>query len=150
MENPSFQSQYNKIVNAYYKNQLNPFDSCACFIGNMLNGNLRWGYGRKVTVPNKFEILKVVNDEFALSIALSCIRSEANSFYTLEEIFKLEENFLNITTNYTPVDDGITSYKYNEEDLFKAMVSTLEMLKEIHISKGEVVNNYSFTKRELV
>lgn len=39
METPTFKEQYNKIVNAYLKGELNPWDGCACFVGNLLNNN---------------------------------------------------------------------------------------------------------------
>lgn len=83
--------------------------------------------------------------------------------YSLEEVTALESNFLSIisggnsrTKKLSASLSGICNNKNHkltseeEELLFKAMESTLLMLKEIHESKGEIIEDYTFTKREPV
>jgi len=41
-----------------------------------------------------------------------------------------------------------THNKNYENDLYEAMERTLLLLKEIHESKGEIVEDYNFQKRE--
>lgn len=130
-EIPSSQSQYNKIVNAYMKDELDPMISCACFIGNLLNGSSEWN------APGKCKSLKSTLDE-------------VYGFYKGKEIYEMESNFLSICSEHLKPNEVIP-YKDNvtEEGLYKAMESTLLMLKAIHEAKGEIVENYSFKKREL-
>lgn len=151
---PTFQEQYNKIVSAYMKNELKPFDNCACFIGNLLNGKRSWSGCRLIYKsfddPFKHELVLVpVRTTFqhlpqeAIDTALNTIREESGGMYEPIEILYLEKCFLKMV-GYD-VDAAI-----DEEKLFLAMESTLLMLKFIHESKGEMVNDYQFTKRELV
>jgi hypothetical protein len=141
MKTPKFEEQYQKIVSAYYKNELRPMNSCACFIGNMFNNNRLWSNIRTVCIGvDGF----IVNDEGLLySESKSFIEIESNHLYTPQEIVDLENNFLK--TSYP----DRKSSDYTEESLFEAMQSTLEMLRKIHESKGEIIKDYSFIKREL-
>lgn len=135
MNNPTFIEQYNKVTKAYMNNELKPLDSCACFIGNMLNNKSEnWTFCRE------FNPLKNPNYSFIL---IPNLMEKEYNFYTSEEIYKLERNFL--LMSYCGFFNSLT-----EESLFKAMESTLDMLKKIHESKGEIVEEYSFKKRELV
>lgn len=43
---PSFLEQYDKVTRAYFDGTLNPFNSCACFIGNILNDKGEWAWAR--------------------------------------------------------------------------------------------------------
>jgi len=43
MKTPTFREQYNKIVGAYLRDELKPLNSCACFVGNLLNNTAGWG-----------------------------------------------------------------------------------------------------------
>ncbi len=126
MKNPTFLEQYNKIVNAYLKNELNPMKPCGCFVGNLLNNSREW----------------------SLSSIEECVKKEANGFYTVEEIEKLEREFM-----FGDMNDGrwfsIQGKILDEEALYKSMERTLLMLKEIHESKGEIVESYTFSKRQL-
>lgn len=151
---PTFQEQYNKIVSAYMKNELKPFDNCACFIGNLLNGKRYWSGCRVISKrfdePFKHEIvlapIRTIFQHFTqetIDTALNIIREESGGMYEPIEILSLEECFLKMV-GYDV--DGVI----DEEKLFLAMESTLLMLKSIHEYKGEMVNDYQFTKRELV
>ena len=170
MENtkPTFQDQYNKIVKAYMKNELNPFKSCACFIGNLLNEKYDWGRVRTITSESQYmteiggrvvfidvpmaipinDISREIDDMLGSNVGfnkgLNCIKENSGGLYTVEDIVKLEKNFL----SFLPLNSMFESI-YSEEDLFLAMESTLLMLKEIHQSKGEVIKDYTFKKRHL-
>jgi len=149
MKTPTFEEQYQKIVSAYYKNELNPLQSCACFIGNMLNNNETWSRGRDFYNRSHGWNIMEECDKSQVESALECLKQESNSFYTIADIIKLEQNFLRISI---PINCIINAHghKIREDNLFKAMESTLEMLREIHESKGEIVKDYNFVKREVV
>jgi len=126
MKNPTFKEQYDKIVTAYLKNELNPMSCRACFVGNLLNNNNAWaGYG--------------LNAE-------ECIQKEVNGFYSVVDIRRLESEFMltNKHVWYSPNGNIL-----DENYLYDAMERTLLVLKQIHESKGEIVEDYQFTKREL-
>ena len=109
--------------------------SCACFIGNLLNGSILWN--------NLTDGCKWKNN-----------KDEIYNFYTGKEIHNLEHNFLFkelflkkerlIDPHERPYINNVT-----EEGLYLAMESTLLMLRKIHEDKGEIVKDYNFTKRKL-
>lgn len=141
MKTPTFEEQYQKIVSAYYKNKLKPMYSCACFIGNLFNGLPDWTSIRTVFDNNN----KFVSNEYGFGYIKSknFINIMSNGLYNPKDIIDMENNFLK--TYYPDQRSDI----YTEESLFEAMQSTLEMLRKIHESKGEIIKDYSFIKREL-
>ncbi len=139
MKTPTFREQYDKIVGAYLRNELEPLDSCACFVGNLLNRNDNWGTvsGGKFGRPRH-------------EWGLKAIEVESNGLYSSEDISELEYNFLfPEDRDWVQAARNSTTEEY-EKKLFEQMESTLELLKQIHESKGEVIDNYTFAKRELV
>lgn len=141
---PTFQEQYNKITSAYYKDELKPMNGCACFVGNLLNNNGAWE-GTRCYLENRLndmELPRAKHGRYQISI-------ESGGLYTPEDILLMEHNFLRkcFDTNLNMFrQSGIAT----EERLFEAMVSTLELLRKLHESKGEVVKDYHFTKREII
>jgi len=141
-KHPKFKTQYDKIVTAYLKNELNPWVCTNCFVGNLLNNKNGWGTGYYIGGPSENQEMEIWNKKV--------IDDESNGLYTPEEISLIEANFLfggnqrgKRPSGLNPV---LTDY---EETLYKAMERGLIFLKEVHESKGEVVENYSFQKREL-
>ena len=141
---PKYAEQYQKITSAYMKNQLNPWNECACFIGNLLNNKGEWSRGRDVHTGT------ICDDPLAKNSILqseNCVRVESNGFYTYQEVLDMENNFLRV------IGSGRIAHMdkkdIDENLLFKAMESTLDMLRKLHESKGEIVDNYLFTRRVL-
>jgi hypothetical protein len=142
MNQPTFEQQYQKIVSAYYKNELNPFSGCACFIGNLLNNNSNWE-GCRTFKSQGQSYLDDLHDDW-VEEARWAITEESYGLYTPQDIIDLENNFLK-NLDY----DAYLNRQCVEDEIFNAMVSTLEMLRKIHESKGEIVKDYNFTKRQL-
>lgn len=140
---PTFKQQYDKIVGAYLRNELMPFYDCACFVGNLLNNNGDWFDARKTTDGTTFgsPIVCIIPDQYAINNrgALETIQKEGHGLYSIADICSIEQNFLR-TYNKNKGEDG----------LFSAMESTLLILRQIHESKGEVVEDYIFEKRTLI
>jgi hypothetical protein len=136
---PTFQQQFDKITKAYFKNKLQPFNGCACFIGNMLNGNSGWEKGRVFRPHGKSRAIISFNN---------VLEKESNLLYNRNDIVELENNFLKVL-DYSK-EYILSKSTYTEENLYKAMESTLVMLRKMHEQKGEIVQDYSFVKRELV
>lgn len=140
MKTPTFQEQYNKIVDAYYKNELKPYIGCACFVGNLLNNKDKWGMARDFVnedTDTDLIIFRETTNPYRF-IGIQCIKEESNDLYSIEDICQLEQNFLRKYSDSDP-----------ENSLFNAMETTLELLKQIHESKGEIIKKYNFIKREL-
>lgn len=151
MEKPTFRQQYDKIVNAYLQNKLNPLSSCACFIGNLLNGATLWSSGRSWSsggdgkFPN-FGEPYIIPDMGISNPPSECVFRESNGLYSLEEVVTLEKIFLlSLGKHY----EDVTQSMSDENRLFQAMEVTLEALKKLHELKGEIVEEYTFKKREL-
>lgn len=122
----TYKEQFDKITRAYIKDELNATDCQACFVGNMLNNTFKWAMLRDI-----FDHKPFYQNAF----------DPVYKFYTMEEICDLEKNFM---------DQKINSCHGDEDNLFVALESTLEMLKKIHESKGEIVDAIPFQKRVLV
>lgn len=141
MNKPTFKEQSEKIIQAYLKCEIEPMNPCGCFVGNLLNNTREWrkGIGFVYGTTSADVTLKLE--------AMRSISKESKNLYSLQEIADIEENFMTIVTGY----GNHLGYDYSEEALFEAMVSTLEMLKQIHISKGEQIEEeITLQKRELV
>src|SRR5688572_14773360 len=106
MNTPTYKEQFDKITTAYINNELQPWQECACFIGNLLNGDSQWAayriyepQGCSFTVPPAIPV-------FTLFL------ESRNVFYTPQEILDLENNFLGImeekgfNTDPTLVDEA--------------------------------------------
>lgn len=147
----TFKEAFDRITTAYLNNELHPYDNCACFVGNLLNGDELWSCCRyNYGIAGK--VCNVDEEEYQQDIHL--IRG---SGYTPSEIMYMENNFLTIideNTYHSLKKDGYISVGDDHPDyenaLFLAMDSTLEILKSIHQSKGENVDtSVSFSKRKM-
>lgn len=140
-KHPSYKTQFDKLTRAYIANDVKPYDACACFIGNLLNNSNNWCF-RDGSWDERFS----VNESFR-SIIEQTLRLQAGGLYTPEEIFSMEALFLKTFSNRKHED---FNYQESEQSLFDAFCVTLDLLKQIHESKGEVITEtLAFNKREL-
>lgn len=151
----TYKEQFDKLTRAYINGEVDPWDCKACFVGNLLNNNSRWGNEFRDALCGSRDGIGHVSKNSSYIEVLEVLRLENNNYYTPEEIANLEATFL-FTINNNSGDLGFVewwhhAYKINEDALFIAFEKTLEYLKEIHISKGEIIedNIPSFKKREL-
>ena len=142
MKKPTFREQYDKIVDAYLRDELEPKNSCACFIGNLLNNSSKWVWCRDWNV--KYDPI-ITTDSKSYLVGLRVITLESKGLYTPEEIVEMEALFLKSCGGMNWLRDN----NVTEENLFKAMEVTLQLLREIHEFKGEVVEDYTFKQRKL-
>lgn len=155
---PTYAEQWQKLTTAYVNGQVDPFDCKACFVGNMLNRDKTWGgctnYSlfsiRKYGVVGK-GLFDINGTEF--KDAIESIKKQSNGFYSPQEIADIEALFLYTIHEH---DGNISAWRdecVTEQDevaLFKAFEVTLEHLKQLHISKGEVIDDTPiFQKRTL-
>lgn len=137
----TFQEQYDKMLKAYINDEIHGGSCEKCFVGNLLNKNEDWAYVRKIIICNPFKSVLAPSSTF-FHIGKKLIEIESDNTYTPEEIVALENCFMNKHIHQRGDDD----YEYL---IFKAFEATLLLLRQIHESKGEVIKDYTFTKREL-
>jgi len=140
MNTPTYKEQFDKLTAAYINNEVNPYDACACFVGNLLNNKGAWAF-REWT-----------GQRAPYKSAVECVFKESNGFYTPKEMYMLEYIFISNISDNTPNSwfrERLNDANY-ENALFIAFEKTLEALKALHISKGEVIEEAPiFNKRVL-
>jgi hypothetical protein len=163
----TYKSQFDKLTEAYINLKVNPFLSCNCFVGNLLNGSSEWSCHRMYErVVGKHKITNCMRRNYSITF----------DDYSMEEIVTLERKFLK---TYIKENKGVDTFLKDEFDfsyyqnlskptygdksyeevmaiqenaLFKAFETTLNLLRGIHIAKGENVDQDiipAFTKRTL-
>ena len=143
MNTPTYKEQFDKLTRAYINGEVNPFSPCACFIGNLLNGAREWSVTGEC-----------VGNHFGDHVR-DCILKEANGLYTEDEINELENSFMNEDNGDFPSlwSSLVIVGKFKdwyEDALFIAFERCLDQLKQIHQSKGEIIDETPvFQKRQL-
>ena len=135
MNTPTYKEQFDKITEAYIRGEIKPFNSTFCFCGTL--------------APEEYsnEGFKNWNDHDGRF-------NQKKHFYSLEQYGDMEEALFSALGAYTGrmssfIKPCLESDEY-EDVLFNGMCAALEVLKQIHISKGEVIDETpKFTKREL-
>jgi len=153
----TYNEAYNRIITAYFKDEVKPFEPCACFIGNLLGGKDIWANARtkdpflNMFVPAKYEI-GFYGSKDSIDKGLKYIKDLSNDVLTIEDICRIENVFMKIIWGHTSksnigyFNDGCDQ----EEQLFEAMSAGLDMLKTIYEEKGLPTESIVFNKRELV
>jgi hypothetical protein len=147
MNTPTYKEQFDKITRAYVDNEMDPLMECACFIGNLLNTDewaicrtfkaIEFPYRKGTTFVESDITCPIPANEHWIKEKVLHL---SQGLYSADDIIRLENNFLTVWLNGNETEDA----------LFHAMESTLEMLKQIHIRKGEHVEEIPFTKRQPV
>lgn len=147
MNTPTFKTQFDKLTRAYIENKIIRTDSCFCFVGNLLNNNSNWANGRgDIYWTDGTRNISAEDCIISKKIISEVIIKEAGGLYTPIEIIMLEGEFMSNGRPDQYIDDIDA-----EEALFRGFEKTLELLKQIHISKGEnIEEQFEFKKRELV
>lgn len=123
MDKLTYRQAYDKIIDAYFRNEIKPEDPQFCFCGTLCDNFPGW-YGCRL-------------DEWHYP----------SHGYKGEDFVKMERALCDQTK---PFGAGNDSPEY-EQALFAGMSAALDVLKEIHRSRGENVDEDipAFTKREL-
>lgn len=133
MQTLTYKQAYDKIIQAYFRDEIKISDPEFCFCGtlNMNNGGYWCGYNWKLN----------------------------GIYYTGNELQKMEEallttinDHLTVTDIYVHTIDKIMCDPNYETALFAGVSAALDVLKQIHRSRGEDVDGDSvkvFSKRNL-
>ena len=127
MKKLTYKEAYDKIIEAYFKDEIQVFNATFCFCGTLC-GSAEWRWRDDVNRQYSYK-------EFG--------RMEKALFSTFPEVVVLGNACLDGA-------DDIERYNDFEERLFSGMCAALEVLKEIHKERGEDVDGVQeFTKRNL-
>lgn len=113
---PTYRQQYDKIIDAYFKDEIKPMDSSFCFCGT-LAPDRNWAYQ---------------NDS-------------KRYHYTVDEYRRMESPLINDWNKkhrdawYQKMVSKV-DYDGYEDDLFIGMAASLDELKKIHEEHGEVID----------
>lgn len=134
MEKLTYKQAYDKIIQAYFRDEIKPKNSDFCFCGTLSPNRGDWNVIQYFSWGEEKPEFINYNYNWAEP-------------YTLYEYKKMEWALIhhkNIYGGYNNVNcDG-------EDALFAGMSAALDVLKEIHQSRGEDVDGVQvFTKREL-
>ncbi len=125
---PTYKEQFDKITVDYIAGKIKPYNWGFCFCGTLCDYDEQWNW-------------------------------QKHDFYSAKDLALMEKALLNTIasqTFYPEHDNSVTKYSdctkhpNFENALFNGMVAALEVLKSIHESKGEQVDELVFRKRELV
>jgi hypothetical protein len=125
----TYNEAYNKIIDAYFKDEIKPFHPAFCFCGTLCENKAEW-YGISL-----FE--STMGGVFSSS-------HHASHGYTGQHFERMESALLN---RLCFVDQKSDNW---EDALFKGMCAALEVLKQIHLSKGEIIDEVPEFKRRVM
>lgn len=133
----TYPEAYNKIIEAYFKDEIKPYDAEFCFCGTLAyNPESQFDRSKDFWENHNYSNKELDLMESALLNTIKDQTIGGNDIY-----------FMGMGIERTPI---ITHPNY-ENALFAGMSAALDVLKEIHRSRGENVDEDipAFTKREL-
>lgn len=135
MEKLTWPQAFNKITEAYIKDEIKPYDGEFCFCGTLAGFNAFVG-NSKGWYTNIYKFDDLLEMEFAL---LSTIKEKTLGGGDI--YFQWEDN----------ERPSVIRHPNYEDALFEGMCAALDVLKEIHRSRGEDVDEIQtqFTQRKL-
>lgn len=122
----TYKQAYDKIIDAYFKDEIKPYDPAFCFCGTLCDNSVNWFLN-------------------------PCTEHYTSHGYLGKDFVKMEVALWSTLIN----DEGQPLHEEGtpefELELFDGMSAALDVLKEIHESKGEIVDEpiETFKKREL-
>jgi len=140
----TYQQAYDKIIQAYFNDEIQPYNSDFCFCGTLADGADNWCRWSDVT-KSQYTAKQYSLMEIGLLGTISNIMGE--------HIPEMRDNvFANSTdkTDYGSLRKQLEAHEKFEDALFQGMCAALEVLKQIHKERGEDVDNIStpFTQRK--
>jgi hypothetical protein len=122
-----YSEAYDKIIQAYFNDEIKPNNTNFCFCGTLCGGKQWASRGLQNIV-----------------------------WYSYEEFGEMEKALFSPWPHVVFYANGMTGGRADElaedyeEKLFVGMCAAIEVLKQIHITRGEIIDETpSFTKRQL-
>lgn len=146
MQHLTYQQAYDRIITAYFKGEIEPYNKQFCFCGTLAWQARRYNNSWAHSIYDYSDLKKM---EGALLLTIS---EEMTSFIPQMKDNKYANMVEDIGMPYTnSLREVLKKHPKYEDALFKGMCAALEVLKQIHRSRGENVDEYipEFKKREL-
>jgi hypothetical protein len=132
----NYNEAHNKVIDAYFKDEIQPYDGNFCLCGNLSSDcAYSWAGGWNLEYYSEEEYRAL---EYAL---LSTIAEQTLGGKDIYYIYMDQERL------------EIINHPNYEDALFNGMAKGLEVLREIHIKRGEDVDGQlipQFAKRQLI
>lgn len=123
----TYNEAYNKIIDAYFRDEIKPLLASFCFCGTLCNNSEEW-----------FRSSSHRHNDYAGYLGIEFVKMEN----ALTETIRKELG--------TQICRSDRSSKEYEDALFKGMSAALDVLKEIHIQRGEIIDKpVQFKKRRI-
>lgn len=136
MNTLTYKQAYDKIIDAYFKDEIKPLAGEFCFCGTLNDNNINWcgSFVNGEPLPYSLEDFSRMEDAlFEPLLPLGVDKIEQTRWVTGGYIGRLPY--------------GSPWY---ETALFAGMTAALEVLKQIHTERGEIIDEVPvFAKREL-
>ncbi len=131
---PTYKEQYDKIIQAYFRDEIKPYRMSFCFCGTLTGGNSWTRYIDNSWSPYKGKEFSAMENALLSTIKKLTIGGDPLEIF-LGAYGQRE----------------VANHPNYETALFEGMCAALEVLKEIHISRGEKIDEEipQFTKRNL-
>lgn len=141
-----YNEAYNKIIEAYFNDEIEPYDSQFCFCGSLAGGE-NWktaGYSNAQLRKMEAALLETIHGDTIGFIGKPVYVTEMFTGMAGDHLAYYE------TQQENGSESKVKSHPNYESALFGGMVKALEVLKQIHIERGEVIDETpAFTKRQL-
>lgn len=121
----TYKEQYDKIVEAYFKGEIKPYNAHFCFCGTLCDNTNKW-----------FGLCELDHHDFA--------------GYKGDDFVKMERALLRTISNHLKLNDfdmwgdeegalcSPDEHPQYETALFNGMTAALEVLRQIHAERGDV------------
>lgn len=123
MERLTYKQAEDRIFKAYFKDEIQPYNPDFCFCGSLCDNKRDWYSKAAYAIGWHFDFYGYSGSDFYKM-----------EFALLDRISEISEN----DENY-------------EDALFEGMSAALDVLKQIHLERGEIIDEpiETFKKREL-
>lgn len=135
----TYKQAYDKIIDAYFKDEIRPFHPEFCFCGTLCDNTRAWTCSLSIDIL-PYTLLEYGAMEKALFSGFPGTIWKRNGTVNTSEFDKI----------YKTISLNELLYPEAEEHIFNGMCAALDALKQIHIGRGENVEELPLlTKRNL-
>lgn len=136
----TYKQAYDLLIDAYYKDKIKPYDPEFCFCGTLNNNDSDW-YDWRCSA-------------YASNVHEDGLNYNGRELWRMEDALLITLHIeLNTENKYSQFRNhfDVTEDLYYEEVLFEGFCKALDVLKQIHIERGEVIDEVcELSKRVLV
>lgn len=143
----TYKQAYNKIIDAYFKDEIKPFDAEFCFCGTLCKKRssfwLGSGYSNKQ--------LRMMEGALLVTLQKKTVGFIGEPVWVRDMCLPGDQLAFHLNNQEGVTEFQILEHPIYEDALFSGMSAALDVLKQIHIERGEIIDEVpEFVKRELL